>query len=111
MEGAVQVVQSALRNGDRAGVVTLGGSRPRWLGPDIGQRQFYRVLDAVLGVSGRQVSGTLAPQAAVPPGAVVVVGVVVIKQRVAQQQQAKETMEVPLLRLRMAVVVVVVQEV
>lgn len=72
VEGAVQVVQSALRNGDRAGVVTLGGSRPRWLGPDIGQRQFYRVLDAVLGVSGRQVTGTLAPQAAVPPGAVVV---------------------------------------
>lgn len=72
VEGAVQVVQSALRNGDRAGVVSLGGQRPQWLGPDIGQRQFYRVLDAVLGVSGRQVTGTLAPQAAVPPGAVVV---------------------------------------
>ena len=72
VEGAVQVVQSALRNGDRAGVVALGGGRPRWLGADIGQRQFYRVLDAVLGVSGRQVTGTLAPQAAVPPGAVVV---------------------------------------
>jgi uncharacterized protein (DUF58 family) len=72
VEGAVQVVQSALRNGDRAGVVALGGQGPRWLGPDIGQRQFYRVLDAVLGVSGRQVTGTLAPQAAVPPGAVVV---------------------------------------
>jgi uncharacterized protein (DUF58 family) len=72
VEGAVQVVQSALRNGDRAGVVALGGQRPHWLSPDIGQRQFYRVLDAVLGVSGRQVTGTLAPQAAVPPGAVVV---------------------------------------
>jgi uncharacterized protein (DUF58 family) len=72
VEGAVQVVQSALRNGDRAGVVALGGQRPQWLGPDIGQRQFYRVLDAVLGVSGRHVTGTLAPQAAVPPGAVVV---------------------------------------
>jgi len=72
VEGAVQVVQSALRNGDRAGVVALGGGRPRWLGADIGQRQFYRVLDAVLGISGREVPGTLAPQAAVPPGAVVV---------------------------------------
>ena len=31
VEGAVQVVQSALRNGDRAGVVGLGGQQPRWL--------------------------------------------------------------------------------
>jgi uncharacterized protein (DUF58 family) len=73
-EGALQVVQSALRSGDRAGVVGLGGQRPRWLGPDIGQRQFYRVLDAVLGAGGdyQDTPGTLAPQAAVPPGAVVI---------------------------------------
>lgn len=73
-EGALQVVQSALRGGDRAGVVGLGGQRPRWLGPDIGQRQFYRVLDAVLGAGGdyHDTPGTLAPQAAVPPGAVVI---------------------------------------
>src|SRR6476661_839516 len=48
LRGAVQVVQSALRSGDRAGVVTLGGGRPRWLGAEIGRRQFYRVLDALL---------------------------------------------------------------
>ena len=74
VEGALQVVQSALRSGDRAGVVGLGGQRPRWLGPDIGQRQFYRVLDTVLGSGGgsRAMTGTLAPQAAVPPGAVIV---------------------------------------
>jgi uncharacterized protein (DUF58 family) len=48
VRGAVQVVQSALRSGDRAGVVALGGRRPRWLGADIGRRQFYRILDAVL---------------------------------------------------------------
>ncbi|OBI74326.1 DUF58 domain-containing protein [Mycobacterium sp. E740] len=72
--GAVQVVQSALRSGDRAGVVALGDRHPRWLGADIGRRQFYRVLDAMLGVSGGYdtTSGTLAPRAAVPPGAVVV---------------------------------------
>lgn len=71
--GAVQVVQSALRGGDRAGVVALGGS-PRWLPPDIGRRQFYRVLDAVLGAGdGHQRStGTLAPRASVPSGAIVV---------------------------------------
>lgn len=74
VEGALQVVQSALRSGDRAGVVGLGGQRPRWLGPDIGQRQFYRVLDAVLGAGGdyHDTPGTLAPRAAVPPGAVVI---------------------------------------
>lgn len=74
VEGALQVVQSALRSGDRVGVVGLGGQRPRWLGPDIGQRQFYRVLDTVLGAGGgfHPMSGTLAPRAALPPGAVVV---------------------------------------
>jgi uncharacterized protein (DUF58 family) len=71
--GAVQVVQSALRRGDRAGVVALGG-QPRWLGADIGRRQFYRVLDTVLaaGDGFETTTGTLASRAAVPPGAIVV---------------------------------------
>ena len=71
--GAVQVVQSALRSGDRAGVVALGG-RPRWLGADIGRRQFYRVLDTVLAAGdGFETStGTLVSRAAVPTGAIVV---------------------------------------
>jgi len=74
VRGAAQVVQTALRNGDRAGVVALGGRRPRWLGADIGQRQFYRVLDAVLsaGDEFESATGTLAPAAAVPSGAIVV---------------------------------------
>ena len=74
VRGAAQVVQTALRNGDRAGIVALGGNRPRWLGADIGQRQFYRVLDTVLG-AGEQfesTTGTLAPRAAVPVGAIVI---------------------------------------
>ncbi len=73
VRGAVQVVQSALRGGDRAGVVALGG-QPRWLSADIGRRQFYRVLDAILGAgSGHDTTtGTLAPRAAIPPGAIVV---------------------------------------
>jgi uncharacterized protein (DUF58 family) len=72
--GAAQVVQSALRSGDRAGIVALGGRRPRWLGLDIGRRQFYRVLDTVLGAGSgfETTTGTLAPRAAVPPGAIVV---------------------------------------
>ena len=73
VRGAVQVVQSALRSGDRAGVVTLGG-QARWLGADIGRRQFYRVLDAVLaaGDEFETTWGTLAPRAALPSGAIVV---------------------------------------
>jgi uncharacterized protein (DUF58 family) len=74
VRGAAQVVQTALRNGDRAGIVALGGRSPRWLGADIGQRQFYRVLDAVLsaGDEFESTTGTLAPRAAVPAGAIVV---------------------------------------
>lgn len=71
--GAVQVVQSALRYGDRAGLVTLGSRRTRWLAADIGQRQFYRILDVMLtAVESDSTTGTLAPQAAVPAGAIVV---------------------------------------
>jgi uncharacterized protein (DUF58 family) len=72
--GAVQVVQSALRNGDRAGIVVLGERRPRWLGAEIGRRQFYRVLDTILGAGDtfETTTGTLAPAAAIPPGAIVV---------------------------------------
>jgi uncharacterized protein (DUF58 family) len=74
VRGAAQVVQTALRHSDRAGIVTLGDNRPRWLGADIGQRQFYRVLDTVLGAGDRfeNTTGTLAPRAAVPAGAIVI---------------------------------------
>jgi uncharacterized protein (DUF58 family) len=74
VRGAAQVVQTALRHGDRAGIVALGGRRPRWLGADIGQRQFYRVLDTVLdaGDEFESTTGTLAPRSAIPTGAIVV---------------------------------------
>jgi uncharacterized protein (DUF58 family) len=74
VRGAAQVVQTALRHSDRAGIVALGDNRPRWLGADIGQRQFYRVLDTVLGAGDRfeNTTGTLAPRAAVPVGAIVI---------------------------------------
>lgn len=74
VRGAAQVVQTALRHGDRAGIVALGGNHPRWLGADIGQRQFYRLLDTVLNAGDRfeHTTGTLAPRAAVPTGAIVI---------------------------------------
>lgn len=73
VRGATQVVQSVLQRGDRAGIVGLGRS-PRWLGPDIGRRQFYRILDTVLAVGDEYATtkGTLAPRAALPTGAIVI---------------------------------------
>lgn len=73
MRGAAQVAQSALQAGDRTAVVCLGHS-PRWLRPDIGRRQFYRIVDTVLDVGDEHIatSGSLAPHAGVPIGAVVV---------------------------------------
>ncbi|MFH5231240.1 DUF58 domain-containing protein [Antrihabitans spumae] len=73
VRGATQVVQSALQRGDRTGIIGLGRA-PRWLAPDMGRRQFYRILDTVLAVGDEFASttGTLAHRAALPPGALVV---------------------------------------
>ncbi|MGQ4616934.1 DUF58 domain-containing protein [Nocardia sp. R7R-8] len=73
VRGAAQVVQSTLRAGDRTAVVCLG-RQPRWLRPDIGRRQFYRIVETVLDVGDEYIptTGTLAPHAAVPLGAIVV---------------------------------------
>lgn len=73
VRGAAQVVQSTLQAGDRTAVVCLG-REPRWLRPDIGRRQFYRIVDTVLDVGDEHIptTGTLAPHAAVPLGAIVV---------------------------------------
>ncbi|WP_067647852.1 DUF58 domain-containing protein [Nocardia harenae] len=73
VRGAAQVVQSTLQAGDRTAVVCLGET-PRWLRPDIGRRQFYRIVDTVLDVGDEHIptTGTLAPHAAVPLGAIIV---------------------------------------
>ncbi|AII06564.1 MULTISPECIES: DUF58 domain-containing protein [Rhodococcus] len=70
VRGATQVVQTALQRGDRAGVV-VHGLRLRWLGADIGRRQFYRILDTVLDSDAGASEGTLVPRVALPPRAVV----------------------------------------
>ncbi|MDF3306267.1 DUF58 domain-containing protein [Rhodococcus sp. T2V] len=71
VRGATQVVQTALQRGDRAGVVAHG-LRLRWLGADIGRRQFYRILDTVLDSEEGASEGTLVPRVALPPRAVVI---------------------------------------
>lgn len=76
VHGALAVVAAALRRGDRAGVVALGGV-VRWLAPDLGRRHFYQVVEALLDV---QPGGGSAPSDAagfpptvLPHGAAVVV--------------------------------------
>ena len=49
VRGALSVIQSYLRLGDRVGFVALGGT-VSWLAPDLGGRQLYRVVEAVLSV-------------------------------------------------------------
>jgi uncharacterized protein (DUF58 family) len=73
VRGGCQVAQAALRRGDRTAVVVLGAGS-RWLAPDLGRRQFYRIVEAVLGAGERTLplEGTLVPRPAVPPGAAVV---------------------------------------
>jgi uncharacterized protein (DUF58 family) len=75
VRGAAELAQAALRRGDRAGVLALG-STTRWLGPDIGRRQFYRIVDAVLDAMptrpATSPAGGRVPRAALPPHACVV---------------------------------------
>lgn len=77
VRGVVGTAQSYLRQHDRVGLVTMGGIL-RWLRPDVGERQAYRVVDAVLSArSGESLvdpdlAGRL-PATVLPSGALVVV--------------------------------------
>ncbi|GAB3407489.1 DUF58 domain-containing protein [Flindersiella endophytica] len=76
VRGAAGVVQAYLQYSDRVGVVSLGGSL-RWLGPDIGMRQYYRIVETLL--TTRRDDSFLEPELAhlprkaLPPGALVFV--------------------------------------
>lgn len=75
VRGATGVVRHFLNSHDRVGLVAIGGWL-RWIGADIGERQFYRVAETILDVMGHQsyVAPDLdrIPCTALPPGAVVV---------------------------------------
>lgn len=85
VHGALAVVQAALRRGDRAGVVSLGGV-VRWLAPDLGRRHYYRVVEALLdvqpgtGSAPSDLSGF--PPTVLPRGAAVVVFSPLLDERV-----------------------------
>jgi uncharacterized protein (DUF58 family) len=77
VRGATALIESALRQRDRAGLIVLGGVL-RWLTPASGERQFYRVAEAVLSARSLMFSVvrpdlTRLPRPALPPGSLVVV--------------------------------------
>jgi uncharacterized protein (DUF58 family) len=76
VRGACGLAQFLLRSHDRVGVVALGGWL-RWLRPETGERQFYRIVATMMDVLGREsyVDPDLGriPPRSVPSGAQVVV--------------------------------------
>ncbi|MGH3487179.1 MAG: DUF58 domain-containing protein [Actinopolymorphaceae bacterium] len=72
VRGAAAVVQAYLRYADRVGLVALGGTL-RWLAPDVGTRQYYRIVETLLSsrLDNRFLEPELAhlPPQALPPGA------------------------------------------
>jgi len=75
VRGAAGTAQAYLQNHDRPGVVALAGML-RWLRPDVGERQFYRIVEQVLDVRGPESFVTpevsRLPRTALPPWALVV---------------------------------------
>jgi len=75
VHGAAALATAYLRVSDRAGIVVLGGAL-RWLGPDHGDRQFYRIAEMMLQARyDSWVTPDLGriPRTALPPGTLVVV--------------------------------------
>ncbi|GAA5103152.1 DUF58 domain-containing protein [Haloechinothrix salitolerans] len=87
--GATQLARAALRRGDQAGVIALGGPLC-WVRPDIGRRQFYRIADAVLDTipaegdtASRTGHSDLLPRGILPPSALVVAFTPLLDSRIA----------------------------
>jgi uncharacterized protein (DUF58 family) len=83
VHGAAALVTAYLRLADRAGIVVLGGAL-RWLGPEPGLRQFYRIAEMMLRARYDSfVAPDLdrVPRTALPPGALVVVFSPLLDQR------------------------------
>ncbi len=90
LRGAAAAARAYLDARDRVGVITYHWGAVGWLGPGLGRRQVYRIIDAMLaserGGAGPAgvASGTSMrrlPRAALPPGALVVVFSPLLDQR------------------------------
>lgn len=86
VRAAAALAHAGLRYRDRVGLIVLGGV-PRWLTPGSGERQFYRVAEAVLAARSLMVSVvrpdvTRLPRPALPPGSLVVLFSPLVDERV-----------------------------
>jgi uncharacterized protein (DUF58 family) len=90
LRGAAAAARAYLDARDRVGVITYHWSSVGWLGPGLGRRQVYRIIDSMLasergvaapGVSAQGTSMRRLPRAALPPGALVVVFSPLLDQR------------------------------
>lgn len=85
VQGALAVVAAALRRGDRAGVIALGGMM-RWLQPGMGHRHFYRIVEALLdvepGAGSAPADAEAFPPSILPRGAALVVFTPLLDERV-----------------------------
>jgi uncharacterized protein (DUF58 family) len=89
LRGAVAAARAYLEGRDRVGVITYQWGGVSWLGPGLGRRQLYRIIDSMLaspvlantGGYARGASFRRLPRAALPPGALVVVFSPLLDQR------------------------------
>jgi uncharacterized protein (DUF58 family) len=85
VQGALAVVQGALRRSDRAGVVALGGII-RWMSPGMGRRHLYRVVESLIDVQPGSGAAPADfggfPRTVLPSGSAVVVFSALADERV-----------------------------
>jgi uncharacterized protein (DUF58 family) len=89
LRGAAAAARAYLEGRDRVGVITYQWGGISWLGPGLGRRQLYRIIDSMLASPmqantagyARGASFRRLPRAALPPGALVVVFSPLLDQR------------------------------
>jgi uncharacterized protein (DUF58 family) len=84
LRGAAAAARAYLEGRDRVGVITFQWGGVSWLGPGLGRRQLYRIIDSLLASNSgyaRGASFSRLPRAALPPGALVVVFSPLLDQR------------------------------
>jgi uncharacterized protein (DUF58 family) len=84
LRGAAAAARAYLEGRDRVGVITYQWGGVSWLGPGLGRRQLYRIIDSMLASDSgyaRGASFRRLPRAALPPGALVVVFSPLLDQR------------------------------
>jgi len=84
LRGAAAAARAYLEGRDRVGVITYQWGGVSWLGPGLGRRQLYRIIDSMLASDSAYARGASfrrLPRAALPPGALVVVFSPLLDQR------------------------------